>query len=333
MKAARFFNLYLIFGCVFSFNLNAATTLATPEKLEIRELNKEQKNKLQNIQYSETQAIPNQYKGKLAYTEGEEEIHLKDVRLYFGTGGRYTLTTDITQKTETEPTNTTYFNRKNKWEMGDDFNYYASLGIYWRNGIRIEIEYSQMTLSTENYGDNFAVYNGPDQRGRGTIFNQYLQKTATTNYYYNLQNQLVYTTLTGNTLPKIDLEVRTYMINFIFEKTTAKTKLRPYVGFGIGLVDGDVKTLVTNGSDMVLGGQVMVGLAYPFANDSLVVYLGYRGLFSDELEQTFTRVTGVSPYNGNYFDGKTYWNPHFMSSREKYKIQTHNIDFGARFYF
>jgi len=313
------------------FDLQAATRLATPEELKIEQLNKEQKDKLQNVQYTEAVEIPNQYKGKLKYTEGKEEVHLKDVRLFFGGGGRYTFSKNVTVEAETVPEGAQYFNKKNVWNMDDNFNFYASAGIYWRNGIRIEFEYSQMTLETTDYGQNFARYNGPDTRGQGIIFNQYLQKSGRITSHGN------YTTLTNNMLPIAELSLKTYMVNFIFERTQIKSKIKPYIGIGLGVVDGDMKTFENEGSSVVFGGQVMAGISYPISNGIAAIYLGYRGIFMQDFEQTFTRVTNVNSVNtqppGSEFNGNVYYNPTLVKSKEKYNAQTHNIDLGVRFFF
>lgn len=311
-------------------NSYADVNLTTPEDLDIKQLNKEQRDKLQNVEYTETLAIPNQYKGKLKYTEGKEEVHLKDARLVFGVGGRYTFSNEITLDSD-QNINSEYFNKKNTFKIDDNFNFYASAGLYWRNGIRLEFEYSQMTLNTSDFGKHFATYDG-------IIFNQYLQKTGNISTQGGILTEQ-YTTLTNNMLPTLDFSVKTYMVNFIFEKTNIKSKLRPYIGFGLGLVEGDITTLENEGESRVFGGQVMVGLSYPFVEDQLVMYLGYRGIFSTQMEQTFTRITGVSLDNvpgivsNTAFDGDTYYNPEFVKSKEKFDFQAHNIDLGIRFFF
>lgn len=315
---------------------HAVTRLVTPEDLEIEQLNIEQKDKFQNVDYTETVAIPNQYKGKLKYTEGKEEVHLKDVRLFFGAGGRYTIAKDAELNADSVPDDmrdSTYFNKQNTWSFDNNFNFYASMGLYWRNGIRIEFEYSQMTLETNNYGKEFEERNG-------FIFNQYLQTSGKITDFYDSNGELAYTTLTNNMLPIVEFSVKTYMLNFIFEKTQIKSKIRPYVGFGVGAVVGNMKSLVNDGESVVFGGQVMVGLSYPFSDDdSLIMYFGYRGIFSQDMEQTFTRIYDVNligvvtNQDVNDFDGRTYYNPQFFKSKERFGFQAHNIDLGVKFYF
>ena len=68
-----------------------------------------------------------------------------------------------------------------------------------------------------------------------------------------------------------------------------------------------------------------------------MLYLGYKGIFAKDMEQTFTRITGVNSVNtvpiGSEFDGKTFYNPTLVKSKEKYNVQTNNIDLGVRFFF
>ena len=68
MGRNKFLYTFFVLNCLYISDLYATTRLVAPEELEIEQLNKEQKNKLQNVQYTETLAIPNQYKGKLKYT-------------------------------------------------------------------------------------------------------------------------------------------------------------------------------------------------------------------------------------------------------------------------
>lgn len=320
--------LFIIFISSFVAQYAFATTrLIAPGDVDIQELNTEEKDKLQNVQYQESVGIPTQYKGKLKNTEGKEEIHFKDLRLFLGVGGRYTFANNITLNSSLNSTSE-YFNKKNQWKYDGNFNYFASLGVYWRNGIRIEFEYSQMTLETNNFASKFKPYNN------GTIpFNQYLQTNATLQEVIELNGR--YNRLIGNDIPLVELSVKTYMMNFIFEKSTAKSKIRPYVGFGLGLINGDMESLVNEGSSSVFGGQVLAGVSYPFAKGALVLYLGYRGIFSTDMEQTFTRITGVNGYNGNFFNENNYfyYNPVLERSAEKYKIMLHNVDLGIRFFF
>lgn len=327
-----------IITIILNSNVFAKVILRTPEDVKTEELNKEEREKLQNVQYTETLEIPNQYKGKLKYTEGTEDVYLEDAKLFFGMGGRYTFSHNVTLESNRD-ISSMYFNKKNTFNMRENYNYFMSAGLYWRNGIRIEGEYSKMTLTTKDYGKHFNKFT--TQSG-DIIFNQYLQKTGVLNTIYLTpgDSENKYTTLTNNMLPKLDLEVTTYMVNVIFEKSNIKSKLRPYLGFGIGLVQGDFITLASDGASKVMGGQVMTGLSYPITENQVILYFGYRCLFSQTMEQTFTRITGVSLDNvpeiveKNYaFTGKVYYNPNLVESKERFNFLTHNIDIGVKFFF
>lgn len=316
-------NKKIFFICLlFVNNLFAAVRIAVPYDLDTTELNKEQRDKLQNIKNQESIGMPEQYKGPLKYTEGEEEVKLRDVALSLGIGGRYTFINDIELTSNLDLTGSaTYFNKINKWKMKNSFNFFASAGLYWRNGFRIELEYSEMTIDTANYGENFARYNSG--LGAGIIFNQYLQHAAVISNYDGI------TRLSNNMLPVAELSLKTYMLNFIFEKTKVNSKIRPYLGFGLGMVNGDFSSLVNEGGSKVFGAQGMVGLSYVISPEQVVAYLGYRILYMQEMEQTFTRVISA-----NNFDGNVYSDPVFKQSTETYQVPIlHNIDLGFRFFF
>ncbi len=316
-------NKKIFFICLlFVNNLFATVRIAVPYDLETTELNKEQRDKLQNIKNQESISMPEQYKGPLKYTEGEEEVKLRDVALSLGIGGRYTFINDIELTSNLDLTGSaTYFNKINKWKMKNNFNFFASAGLYWRNGFRIELEYSEMTIDTANYGEDFARYNSG--LGAGIIFNQYLQHAAIISNYDGI------TRLSNNMLPVAELSLKTYMLNFIFEKTKVNSKVRPYLGFGFGMVNGDFSSLVNEGGSKVFGAQAMVGLSYVISPEQVVAYLGYRILYMKEMEQTFTRLIGA-----NNFDGNVYYDPVFKQSTETYQVPIlHNIDLGFKFFF
>lgn len=319
---------FSVFIMIVSLNTVDARTIATtPYELETKSLNKDEKVKLKNIQYKEATEIPQQYKGKLKYTEGTEDVYFKDAKMYFGFGGRYSIlqSADM-QSTSDLPTgaSSTYFNKKNTWDFDRNFNFFGSLGVYWRNGIRVELEYSESTFDTNNYASSFASYTGTS--GKANIFNQYLQKSA--KQTTGTKSGVSYVALTGNTLPIVEFSVKTYMLNFIFEKSMIKSKIKPYVGFGVGMVSGNMESLTNGGASNVLGGQGMVGLSYAVVPDIANLYLGYRVIVSQKMEQTFKRV-----YGADDFDGTTYTNPKIMDSKEEFNYFTHNIDFGLKFFF
>lgn len=281
-----FFILFLCFAPF--FNANGAVKLSTPYDLDIKQLNSEEKDKLKNINYTQTVGMPNQYKGKLKYTEGKEDVYLKDVRAYFGLGGRFTMAKD----TKLEPQDNTYSDTaKIDINFKTNFNYFASGGLYWRNGIRTEFEYSEATLKADAVGGNFITKN----------------KNGT---YSNINDMTV------------KFLIKTYMINFIFENVNIKSPIKPYFGFGAGMVSGDMRNLVNTAKSNVFGGQVMAGLSYPISDGIVAIYLGYRGVFASEMEQDFIKYEsdGLGGYNE-------------VNVKEKYKYQSNNVDLGVKFFF
>ena len=316
MKKALFF-LLLFVGI--SLNVNADVKLSVPYDLDVEQLNKEEKDKLQNTNYSETIGIPQQYKGKLKYTEGAPDVRLRDFRGYFGVGGRYSFVASTNMDEVGNTPTSSYFNKNEKWKFKNNFNFFVSAGLYWINGVRLEFEYSEMTAETDNYGENFPSMNGYK-------FNQYLQEKSqiTTTNISGTEN----TYLTNNSYPLIQFSIKTYMMNFIFENVNAKSKLRPYVGIGGGIVVGDMANLKTDKKSVVPGGQIMIGLSYPISEQVLVMYLGYRAVIAKEMSQTFTRV-----YKAEDYDGKTYKNPRMMQVKERFRYTSQSVDLGFRFFF
>ena len=316
MKKVLFFLFLFIF---ISLNANADVKLSVPYDLDVEELNKEEKDKLQNTNYSETIGIPQQYKGKLKYTEGVPDVRLRDFRGYFGVGGSYSFVTNTNMKEVGDTPTSPYFNKNEKWKFKNNFNFFVSAGLYWVNGVRLEFEYSEMTAETDNFGKNFASMNGYK-------FNQYLQEKANITTTNILGTETTY--LTNNSYPLIQFSIKTYMMNFVFENVNAKSKLRPYVGIGGGVVVGDMANLRTNRKSVVPGGQIMVGLSYPISEQVLVMYLGYRAVVAKEMSQTFTRVYGAEDYNG-----KTYKNPQMTQVKERFRYTSQSVDLGFRFFF
>lgn len=316
MKKVLFFLFLFVFT---SLSASADVKLSVPYDLDVEELNKEEKDKLQNTNYSETIGIPQQYKGKLKYTEGVPDVRLRDFRGYFGVGGRYSFVAKTNMKEVGDTPTSPYFNKNEKWKFKNNFNFFVSAGLYWVNGVRLEFEYSEMTAETDNFGKDFSSMNGYK-------FNQYLQEKANITTTNILGTETTY--LTNNSYPLIQFSIKTYMMNFVFENVNAKSKLRPYVGIGGGVVVGDMANLRTNRKSVVPGGQIMVGLSYPISEQVLVMYLGYRAVVAKEMSQTFTRVYGAEDYNG-----KTYKNPQMTQVKERFRYTSQSVDLGFRFFF
>lgn len=316
MKKVLFFLFLFVFA---SLSASADVKLSVPYDLDVEELNKEEKDKLQNTNYSETIGIPQQYKGKLKYTEGVPDVRLRDFRGYFGVGGRYSFVANTNMKEIGDTPTSPYFNKNEKWKFKNNFNFFISAGLYWVNGVRLEFEYSEMTAETDNFGKDFSSMNGYK-------FNQYLQEKANITTTNILGTETTY--LTNNSYPLIQFSIKTYMMNFVFENVNAKSKLRPYVGIGGGVVVGDMANLRTNRKSVVPGGQIMIGLSYPISEQVLVAYLGYRAVVAKEMSQTFTRIYDAEDYNG-----KTYTNPKMTQVKEKFRYTSQSVDLGFRFFF
>jgi hypothetical protein len=334
-----------------NFNLLAKNTnLITPGELEIKELNKNEKEKLQSTEYHQTVGIPeNQYKGSLRFTEGEEEIYLKDIALFFGIGMRMTSLRETRLEAssipERSPNTDYFFNSTSSWNYDLNYNYFISTGFYWRNGIRIEFEYSPSVFTTKNYANGFGKMKESNSN-KETVFNQYLQTSgifSQKNYKYNDEDKKV-TILSDNVVPFAELSVKTFMINLILEKSLIKAKVKPYIGFGAGFIQTDFTNLVTeNNKNKLPGIQAMVGFSYPLAENKLNLYVGYKGVMAlGKFEYSFSRITGVGGYTEliaegsevfhNFEDG-IYYDPFITEVTETYSYISHNIDIGFRFYF
>ena len=336
------YKILIVFILFFSV-VKAEVFLMIPEELEKEELNKDEKDKYQNVDYrSSTNYTIKQYKGDLKFKYGKIDSHLKDARFNFSFGGRITFPTATTLTSNLE--NDSYRNKENIWKYKIDYNYFFSIGLYWPNGVRTEIEYSSMVLETKNFGDSFQKYNN-------ITFNQYLQDGSTFISAYNDDGEAnqtddddnEYSSLTGNMQPLVEFSIRTIMFNIILEKVQAHVKLKPYIGAGIGYAIGNMRSLQNKGSSKVPAAQFLIGLSYDITDDrSFVLYLGYRLLYLGEMKQKFTRIqpgSGANFLDANdilrtiVFDGETYYNPIFKESEEKFQIMMHNIDLGFRFFF
>ena len=117
--------------------------------------------------------------------------------------------------------------------------------------------------------------------------------------------------------PYIHFLVRTYMVNFIFENVRVKSPIKPYFGFGLGVVSGNMRDFLNTSSSNVFGGQIMAGLSYPVSDGIAAIYLGYRGVMAAEMEQTFVRLKGTEE----------------VDAKGTYNYQSHNVDLGLKFFF
>jgi hypothetical protein len=131
---------------MFAMNLFAKTTLLYPNEMQIEELNKDVETKLQTIEKKNSNyiSLPNQYKGKLRYTESEQITKFRDYKLTFGFG-MYFLN---------KVSNISIENiEKENWKLKSNFNFDISIGAYWINGVKVEYEYGSLNSKVENKND------------------------------------------------------------------------------------------------------------------------------------------------------------------------------------
>lgn len=78
------------------------------------------------------------------------------------------------------------------------------------------------------------------------------------------------------------LGVTSYMVNGYYDFTQLKLPVKPYVGLGLGFLDGKVKAPGFSESDTVFGYQLMLGVSLPI-NRNFSVNAGYKlqGTFND----------------------------------------------------
>ena len=162
-KLKSSFLLFLIIFCFVSFfvfsNVEARNYLIPPADMEMEELNKDESDKFQNVNLkSSTDYNIQQYKGDLKFKYGKVDSRFKDGRMHLIFGGQVTLPTYTTLTTNLNEQE--YLNKNVKFNFKTDYNYFAGMGFYWPNGIRIEAEYSSMVLETKNYGNSFKKYGG-----------------------------------------------------------------------------------------------------------------------------------------------------------------------------
>lgn len=91
-----------------------------------------------------------------------------------------------------------------------------------------------------------------------------------------------------------ELRVLSYMVNGYYDATQLKLPVLPYVGLGLGLLNGKLKANGTSDSDNTFGYQLMFGASYPI-NKQISVDAGYKlqGAFAD-FEKNNTKISYIS---------------------------------------
>lgn len=266
----------------------------------------------------ESKEVSGQYKGELKNVRRKDEFRLYDARWYGGLGLRYSMMdkskmskdssrTDAQIQGETGQSSTVHYD-ENEIDLEGAGGFFGSLGMYWTNGLRMELEYSQTKYDSSSLEEFRFTETASSNNGKVW---EYLHNNA----------------INVNTIPITELEfdVKTIMFNVLYEPFKYDSKLTPYIGAGTGLVITDVESLPNDGSAKGLGFQGMVGLSYKMGYDG-AMYLGYRYVRADDLEQTFKRVVQVSYSSPNY-------TAYTIQSKETYDYVSHNIEAGFRFFF
>jgi opacity protein-like surface antigen len=261
----------------------------------------------------DSEEISKQYKGKIKKIRTKDEFRLYEARFYGGFGVRYSFIDKTTlnkgnksnSQIQAETGQSSIYYDDSNLSFNAQSGFFGSLGLYWGNGLRAELEYSQ---------------------------NKYRIKKLD-NLSYNIDNDKVWKYLHNNTtyvntlpIKELELAIKTVMINSIYEPFRYNSKLTPYIGVGGGLVMADMISLPNTDSAKTWGAQGMLGLSYKMGHSG-AMYLGYRYIYSGDLKQTFnTRIVQVSGVSPNY-------TPHTIVSKETYKYRSNNIDVGLRFFF
>ncbi|MDR0423549.1 MAG: porin family protein [Rickettsiales bacterium] len=105
------------------------------------------------------------------------------------------------------------------------------------------------------------------------------------------------------------LDLKKNILNLTLEQTYLKDKMRPYIGFGIGSYSFSFggENILSNGNKTktrnVAGIQLTVGLAYPFS-ERIVVYIGYKGFFTQKVKQKIYDVEQEYEFSQNILESK-----------------------------
>ena len=239
----KFFTLSIFFLLIFTTQSYSATRLSVPGGHEMKKINDIDTYNVDNI----TNKIPtDQYKGKLDLKPRKEKFSFYTLRPYLGLTFNFSRMSDMQLKSENK---TTTEQDTFDFEFDDEIGYSASLGVYSPNGLRVELEYSQVNHKIDKYC----------LRSTGECV-----EVDKTSVLYSVKQQYG-------------------MLNIIMERGRYESKLMPYIGIGAGVMTSDLETSGTQSyfsDDGLFAAQFMVGLSYKIQNAGYA-FLGYRLRRSD----------------------------------------------------
>jgi OOP family OmpA-OmpF porin len=100
-----------------------------------------------------------------------------------------------------------------------------------------------------------------------------------------------------------DLTVMSYMVNVFYDIKT-NSAFTPYVGAGLGVINGELEDNFSSADDTVFGYQLIVGAAYN-VNKNLAIDLSYH--FQGAAEDFSVNGTDVSYMSSNIMAGIRYY--------------------------
>ncbi|GMO60042.1 MAG: hypothetical protein Ta2D_05640 [Rickettsiales bacterium] len=324
VKIKIFIICFAVLGADFCF----ATRLIYPDNVEVKELNKEETAKFQTLSDEDENSQIQQYKGPLKFTEMEPEPHLDEYAMYISFSANVNYVPSIKLEDSSPNTipysdnGTTHYQTSYDWILSksitdNKFSYSAGIGLYWINGVMIELEYSDMNIEITDflkgadiieYGENTKDdYGYWDFKTTGSmVLNEFMQTSAVLTKEENTYQIGVdsagapvtqtdtYFKISGNTIPILQLRAKNYFVNMILEQAYVKSKIRPYLGFGVGFTDITIANLAgASKPDRVMSGQVMIGFSYPISENKLNLYFGYKGVFMPTIKKKLTKIYGV----------------------------------------
>jgi hypothetical protein len=281
-----FFTTLIISLCVVQQNAKADTRLRIPDGLNAIDIN----NNNTHNQRSTTTKIPEQYKGKIKPRERKEPFTIYTLRPYIGLTFNFSQLSNIrleSKDAELEGSPSS-IKLNNEYNFDSSVGYSASLGMYSPNGLRFELEYSQLDSDIDKVSQK--------------------------------EDSDIMMILSGSPSVKMSF----MMFNILMENESPRSKLVPYLGFGIGVLNTDLQEDTSKETELtddgLLAYQAMIGLSYKIT-DAGYAFLGYRFRQSEKTNQKYTSYIDISGTKYKY------------EYRAEYRYTVHSIDLGMRFMF